>query len=141
MVIQSYNQVSFSLLLLKERRIKLLFSVKNTTRSRVSFLKFARRQLRRKFGLSGDEVVEKMTLKEKLWAMCPFLNTLFPLKQTACLLCGAIERPEHEPHIKCPTPGCVGLYCTQCFADLQKLCTICRMPVEYGDLTDMSEEK
>ncbi|CAL7950629.1 unnamed protein product [Xylocopa violacea] len=110
-------------------------------RSRGSFLKFARRQLRRKFGLSEGEEAEKVTLKERLWATCPLLNTLFPLKQKSCLLCGAIERSEDNPHVKCPTPGCVGLFCAQCFADLQNVCTICRSPMEYGDLSDMSEEK
>ncbi|XP_060823568.1 DC-STAMP domain-containing protein 2-like [Bombus pascuorum] len=108
-------------------------------RSRGNFLKFARRQLRRKFGLTEGEKIEKVTLKEKLWAMFPLLNIFFPLKQKACLLCGTVERDE-DPHVKCPTPGCIGLYCTQCFADLQNLCTICRSPMDYGDLSDMSEE-
>lgn len=112
------------------------------TRSRGSFLKFARRQLRRKFGLSREgEKVEKVTLKERLWAMCPLLNKLFPLKQTVCLLCGAVERFDKSPHVKCMTPDCVGLFCIQCFADLQNLCTICRSPMDYGDLSDLSEEK
>ncbi|XP_026666827.1 DC-STAMP domain-containing protein 2-like [Ceratina calcarata] len=110
-------------------------------RTRGSFLKFARRQLRRKFGLIKSEKTEKVTLKERLWAMFPFLNTLFPLKQNVCLLCGAVERSADNPHIRCPTPGCIGLFCAQCFADLQNLCTICRAPMEYGDLSDMSEEK
>ncbi|CAK9819578.1 DC-STAMP domain-containing protein 2, partial [Anthophora quadrimaculata] len=110
-------------------------------RSRGSFLKFARRQLRRKFGLAGDEKTEKVTFKERLWAICPFLNICFPMKQNMCLLCGAVERSDDNPHVKCPTPDCVGLFCTQCFADLQNTCTICRSPLEYGDLSDMSEEK
>ncbi|XP_068981009.1 DC-STAMP domain-containing protein 2-like [Bombus flavifrons] len=109
-------------------------------RSRGNFLKFARRQLRRKFGLTEGEKMEKVTLKEKLWATFPLLNIFFPSKQKACLLCGTVERDE-DPHVKCPTPGCIGLYCTQCFTDLQNLCTICRSPMDYGDLSDMSEEK
>ncbi|XP_076284740.1 uncharacterized protein LOC143211164 [Lasioglossum baleicum] len=110
-------------------------------RSRGNFLKFARRQLRRKFGLAGGEKIEKVTLQDRLWAVCPFLNILFPRKQKMCLLCGAVERSDVDPHIKCATPGCVGLYCPPCFADLQNICTICRSPVEYGDLSDLSEEK
>nr|XP_012140476.1 PREDICTED: DC-STAMP domain-containing protein 2-like [Megachile rotundata] len=109
-------------------------------RSRGSFLKFARRQLRRKFGLTEGEKTERVTLKQRLWATLPCLRILFPLKEKVCLLCGSVERHDNL-HIKCPTPGCVGLFCTQCFADLQNLCTICRKPVEYGDLSDMSEEK
>ncbi|XP_017788733.1 PREDICTED: uncharacterized protein LOC108571245 [Habropoda laboriosa] len=110
-------------------------------RSRGSFLKFARRQLRRKFGYGGKEKTERVTFKERLWASCPFLNMCFPVKQDMCLLCAAVERSDDNPHVKCPTPGCVGLFCTQCFADLQNMCTICRSPLEYGDLSDMSEEK
>ncbi|KZC07081.1 DC-STAMP domain-containing protein 2, partial [Dufourea novaeangliae] len=110
-------------------------------RSRGSFLKFARRQLRRKFGLAGGQTIEKVTLQDRLWATCPFLNVFFPRKQKMCLLCGAPEHSDDNPHIKCPTPGCVGLFCPQCFADLQNLCTICRSPIDYGDISDISEEK
>lgn len=113
----------------------------NSCRSRGSFLKFARRQLRRKFGMTEGERIERVTFRERCLAICPFLNKLFPRKQNVCLLCGAVERSDQEPHIKCATPGCVGLFCIQCFADLQNLCTICRLPIEYGDLSDISEEK
>ncbi|EFN71290.1 DC-STAMP domain-containing protein 2 [Camponotus floridanus] len=110
-------------------------------RSRGSFLKFARRQLRRKFGMNEDERIERVTFRERCLAICPFLNKLLPRKQNMCLLCGAVERSDQEPHIKCATPDCVGLFCIQCFADLQNLCTICRSPIDYGDLSDISEEK
>ena len=113
----------------------------NLNRSRSSFLKFARRQLRRKFGMNDGEGVEKVTVRERLTAICPILNKLFPVKQNVCLLCSAVEREEQSPHIKCPTPGCIGLFCVQCFADLQNLCTICKSPLDYGDLSDLSEEK
>ncbi|XP_018338244.1 PREDICTED: uncharacterized protein LOC108746157 [Trachymyrmex septentrionalis] len=110
-------------------------------RSRGSFLKFARRQLRRKFGMTEGERIERVTFRERCLAICPFLNKLFPQKQNVCLLCGSVERSDREPHIKCATPGCPGLFCMQCFADLQNLCTICRSPIEYGDLSDISEER
>ncbi|XP_043680445.1 uncharacterized protein LOC122634949 isoform X1 [Vespula pensylvanica] len=108
-------------------------------RSRGSFVKFARRQLRRKFGING-ETIERVTFKQRVMAVFPFLNKLFPQKEQACILCGAVQRDDINPHIKCPTPDCVGLFCLQCFADLQNTCTICRSPLEYGDLSDMSEE-
>ncbi|XP_046833011.1 DC-STAMP domain-containing protein 2-like [Vespa crabro] len=108
-------------------------------RSRGSFVKFARRQLRRKFGING-ETIERVTFKQRFMAIFPFMNIFFPQKEQACLLCGAVQRDDNNPHIKCPTPGCVGLFCLQCFADLQNICTICRSPLEYGDLSDMSEE-
>ncbi|XP_063977783.1 uncharacterized protein LOC135162827 isoform X1 [Diachasmimorpha longicaudata] len=109
-------------------------------RSRGGFIKFARRQLRRKFGMNGDKNIEKITFKERIMAMCPILHKFFPQDQKICLLCGAPERDEQTPHIKCPTPGCMGIFCPQCFADLQNLCTICKSPMEYGDMSDMSEE-
>ncbi|KAK2576099.1 hypothetical protein KPH14_007434 [Odynerus spinipes] len=110
-------------------------------RSRGSFVKFARRQLRRKFGINNKEQMERITLKQRFIAVCPFLKKLFSQKESSCLLCGARQRDDTNPHIKCPTPGCIGLFCMECFADLQNICTICRSPLEYGDLSDMSEEK
>ncbi|XP_012274020.1 uncharacterized protein LOC105696254 isoform X2 [Orussus abietinus] len=110
-------------------------------RSRSSFLKFARRQLRRKFGMAGSKDVEQVTLRERFAATCPIFGKYFRHKENLCLLCGSQEREDNVPHIKCPTPGCVGLFCVQCFADLQNTCTICKSPLDYGDLSDMSEEK
>ncbi|XP_001604108.3 DC-STAMP domain-containing protein 2-like isoform X2 [Nasonia vitripennis] len=111
-------------------------------RSRGSFLKYARRQLRRQFGTARGDGIERVTLRERLWALCPLLNRLWPLKLgTACLLCGQPERDKSAPHVRCPTPGCPGVYCPQCFQDLKKLCTLCLSPLDYGDLTDMSEER
>lgn len=141
MAVQSHNQVAqCNVQFIITSNDLSSFTRLNAIRSRGSFLKFARRQLRRKFGLNGEQI-DKVTFRERLWAVCPCLNILFPLKQKMCLLCGAVERPDDNSHIKCPTPGCIGLFCVQCFADLQNLCTICRSPIEYGDLTDMSEEK
>ncbi|KAJ8687119.1 hypothetical protein QAD02_022913 [Eretmocerus hayati] len=109
-------------------------------RSRGSFLKYARRQLRRSFGIGST--VERVTLRERVWAVCPVLNRLWPLKlRNACLVCGTPERDKSAPHVRCPTPGCLGVYCPQCFADLRKLCTVCLSPLDYGDLTDISEER
>ncbi|XP_014607665.1 PREDICTED: uncharacterized protein LOC106788694 [Polistes canadensis] len=107
-------------------------------RSRGSFVKYARRQLRRKFSING-ETIERITLKQRFITMFPFLNICFPQKEETCLLCGAVKLDDNT-HIKCPTPNCVGLFCLQCFEDLQNICTICQSPLEYGDLSDMSEE-
>ncbi|KAK0159238.1 hypothetical protein PV328_010144 [Microctonus aethiopoides] len=110
-------------------------------RLRGNFLKFARRQLRRKYGMTNDDNnIEKVTCKDRLLAFCPKLNICFSQKDKICLLCGSVEK-EHSPHIKCPNPTCIGLFCIECFADLQNICTICRTPMEYGDLSDISEEK
>lgn len=73
----------------------------------------------------------------KIFRLC-----ITPGKQTACLLCGEVFREEDSVKpIKCQTPGCPGVYCEKCFEDLQNLCTICLDPIQYGDLSDISEEK
>ncbi|XP_066587675.1 uncharacterized protein [Prorops nasuta] len=110
-------------------------------RSRGSFLKFARRQLRRKFGMAGGDRIEGVTVKQRLAACCPLLHRMFDDKLDRCLMCGMVQRPGEETHVKCVTPDCLGFYCLQCYADLGNLCTICKMPIEYGDLSDMSEER
>lgn len=104
-------------------------------------MKFARRQLRRKFGIQSGQTTEIVTLKERLTAICPLLRKCFSDDKKICLLCGAIERDKQQPHIKCPTPNCVGLFCVQCFNDLHNMCTVCKTPIDYGDLSDISEEK
>nr|XP_022915645.1 DC-STAMP domain-containing protein 2-like [Onthophagus taurus] len=113
-------------------------------RTRSSFLKFVRRQLRRKF--AGDKLIAKVTCKEFMNAyltkfpICHFL--IKPMNQTVCLLCGEIFREgDKVKPIRCQTPGCAGTYCEKCFEDLQNVCTICLDPIQYGDLSDISEEK
>lgn len=110
-------------------------------RSRGYFLKFARRQLRRKFGISGPSI-EKVSFKQRAIAICPILGRILGRDKVFCLLCGTAEQGgEQQPHVRCPTPSCIGLFCVQCFSDLQNMCTICKAPMEYGDLSDISEEK
>ena len=71
-----------------------------------------------------------------------FQILLKPERQVACLLCGQVFREDDEiKPIRCQTPNCLGVYCEQCFQDLQNLCTICLDPIQYGDLSDISEEK
>lgn len=62
--------------------------------------------------------------------------------QLTCLLCGDVFREaEREKFVKCSTPQCPGLFCVECFADLNNICPICLSPLEYGDLDDADEEK
>jgi len=91
--------------------------------------------------MTEGQPIERITLRQRLVTTFPFLEWLFPSKEKRCVLCGTPEHPEKTPHIQCSTPGCIGLFCMQCYEDLQNLCTICRSPIEYGDFTDISEEK
>ncbi|KAJ8924160.1 hypothetical protein NQ315_006944 [Exocentrus adspersus] len=110
-------------------------------RSRNSFLKFARRQLRRK--VLGDGSIAKITCKEYLAANFKVCRVCLGERlQQCCLLCGEVFREsDSKKPIKCHTPGCPGIYCEECFSDLQNLCTVCLSPIDYGDLSDISEEK
>ncbi|XP_044747467.1 DC-STAMP domain-containing protein 2-like [Coccinella septempunctata] len=112
-------------------------------RSRASFLKFARRQLRRK--VLGSEKITKVTcleyLRSKTNNKC-LLLFLGSDKQQACLLCGEVFRKsDKETAIKCQRPGCTAMYCKQCFEDLENVCTVCLSPIDYGDMSDFSEER
>ena len=76
-----------------------------------------------------------------------FLNFSFPLlamifgnkKESACILCGAVESKKTILK-KCKTPDCPGKYCLNCYSKLENICTICQHPIDYGDITDISEE-
>ncbi|XP_057651832.1 DC-STAMP domain-containing protein 2-like [Diorhabda carinulata] len=112
----------------------------NILRKRTSFLKFARRQLRRT--VLSDKTVEKVKISEFLAANFRCFTMCLDKQQLACLLCGKIFREnDTEKPIRCQTPNCPGLYCEECFADLRNLCTVCLSPIDYGDLSDLSEEK
>ncbi|XP_071444965.1 DC-STAMP domain-containing protein 2-like [Hetaerina americana] len=121
-------------------------------RSRLSFLKFTRRQLRRKFaGQKGrgedGQTMENVTISQRLAALFPRLNFIFgPSKnEKMCILCGAVgsvERKENQEYlITCKTLGCKGVFCEKCFSEMHNICTLCKEPAEYGDLSDVSEEK
>ncbi|XP_025422049.1 DC-STAMP domain-containing protein 2-like [Sipha flava] len=61
-----------------------------------------------------------------------------------CILCGykAKEMDLKSGHIVlCTNEGCKGIYCSKCFVDIRNKCTLCSNPLEYGDITDVSEEK
>ncbi|XP_023019209.2 DC-STAMP domain-containing protein 2 [Leptinotarsa decemlineata] len=109
-------------------------------RSRSSFLKFARRQLRRK--VFGSKDIEKVTCMEFLAANFKLFALCYDKSQAACLLCGTVFREtDSVKPIRCQTPECPGIYCESCFADLRNLCTVCLSPIDYGDLSDLSEER
>ena len=35
----------------------------------------------------------------------------------------------------------LGVYCRACYEDINNMCTACMKPVEYGDLSDIDEER
>ncbi|KAE9542621.1 hypothetical protein AGLY_002532, partial [Aphis glycines] len=114
-------------------------------RRRINFIKFARRFLRRKFGLGGGENIEDTSFLDLIYSKCPFLDRIWSRKkQIVCLLCGykakEIDLKSGEI-VKCDNGNCKGVYCSKCFKDIDNKCTLCSNPINYGDITDISEEK
>lgn len=112
----------------------------NYCRVRENFLKFVRRKLRCQHGLKYIRNSESNTSYENFFSKYPILKYCFK-KPKMCLICGTIVNKTNFNHIKCMTPNCNGLFCTSCFADLNNQCPICTGPIEYDDLSDISEEK
>ncbi|KAL0277047.1 UNVERIFIED_CONTAM: hypothetical protein PYX00_004468 [Menopon gallinae] len=106
----------------RERAIWLYNRILTT---RINYVKFARRQLRRKY----KDADEAKFFRPRFLVMKPRLK---------CLLCR--EDLKDVDYVKCPTIGCVGIYCKLCFQTLQ-LCSICKDPSYYGDYSDESQEK
>ncbi|XP_018322438.2 DC-STAMP domain-containing protein 2-like [Agrilus planipennis] len=125
----------------KERAVWLFNHILSARRS---FLKFARRQLRRK--VMGDKNLRKQSFKQflvsRLIDRCPFMKNFLKIKNVeSCLLCEEMLQSEPSTAVKCQTPGCPGVYCRLCYNDLKNVCTICQDPREYGDYSDIDEEK
>lgn len=75
----------------------------------------------------------------------PFLDRVWSRqKQIVCLLCGYKTKKTSSKAndlILCANEGCNGVYCSKCFVDINNQCTLCSSPINYGDITDISEEK
>nr|XP_018907459.1 PREDICTED: DC-STAMP domain-containing protein 2-like [Bemisia tabaci] len=110
-------------------------------RSRGNFLSFARRRLRRMFGLREKMPQDEISLAQRCFAMFPFLDWFLEQDQgKVCLLDGESGTADDEL-VHCSKADCIGLYHGKCYQELNNDCTICRKPIEYGDLSDISEEK
>ncbi|CAH1985245.1 unnamed protein product [Acanthoscelides obtectus] len=119
---------------------KAIWLYNHMIRRRNTFLKFIRRQLKRKF--FGSKDVEKVTCKEYLAANFKYLAVCLGEKQQACVVCGTVFREsDTKKPIRCATPGCAGLYCEECYVNMKNLCTVCLSPIDYGDISDINEEQ
>ncbi|XP_074422295.1 DC-STAMP domain-containing protein 2 [Larus michahellis] len=61
------------------------------------------------------------------------LARLLGIQQKRCLAC---EMPEQPDFIKCMTPKCKGLYCSECHETLQNVCSVCTGPLSCWDAGD-----
>ncbi|XP_053687022.1 DC-STAMP domain-containing protein 2 [Sabethes cyaneus] len=56
-----------------------------------------------------------------------------------CILCST--RHTTDDLVTCLRPGCTGIFCYDCFLELQNVCSICSEPMALGDLNDDSFER
>ncbi|XP_071583272.1 DC-STAMP domain-containing protein 2 isoform X2 [Heliangelus exortis] len=62
-----------------------------------------------------------------------WLARLLGIQQKRCLACGMQEQTDLTA---CITPGCKGLYCSECHETLNDICAICMGPLSYEELKD-----
>ncbi|XP_055844080.1 DC-STAMP domain-containing protein 2 [Episyrphus balteatus] len=109
---------------------------------RTSFIKFARRQARNK--LLEDGNVKDYSFLDWIRARTNqywiFRKILGSGKLECCNICGSPLKGE-ESSVNCQQIGCNEMYCTECFEELNNICCLCQKPIDYGDLSDISEEK
>ncbi|XP_064471349.1 DC-STAMP domain-containing protein 2-like isoform X2 [Ornithodoros turicata] len=110
---------------------------------RTSWLTGLRRAIRRRFG--DIEESREPGLYDMLLARVPVLRktlSILGIRRQHCLACGVSGNIDDEENFKrCETPTCRAVYCNECFEELENLCTVCMNPAEYGDLSDVSEER
>ncbi|KAM6229383.1 DC-STAMP domain-containing protein 2 [Spheniscus humboldti] len=61
------------------------------------------------------------------------LARLLGIQQKRCLACGMAEQLDF---VACITPGCKGLYCSECYQTLSNVCSVCMGPLSYRDTRD-----
>ncbi|CAG2196969.1 unnamed protein product [Mytilus edulis] len=76
------------------------------------------------------------------YEICRKLLKYLGWNQKSCLSCGREGRVEDKENFyHCVNGDCGAVYCCDCFDDLNNMCTVCMNPIDYGDLSDYSEER
>ncbi|XP_062549952.1 DC-STAMP domain-containing protein 2 isoform X2 [Armigeres subalbatus] len=106
---------------------------------RESFVKILRRQLGMKKGDSKPKrLIDIIRAKtNRIWICRKILGTSGSGKY--CIFCG--ERTDENEAVSCIRPGCGGIYCYECFLEIENVCTICSEPIDPSDQSDMSIER
>ncbi|XP_017461544.1 PREDICTED: DC-STAMP domain-containing protein 1-like [Rhagoletis zephyria] len=107
---------------------------------RMTFFKLLRRKARAKFKNEPREdpypFLDWIRAKTNRCFLCRLI--FGHRKGDTCILCGFRLKGDK---VECSTPGCKAVYCQSCFDESSQMCCICRNPVEYGDGSDITEEK
>lgn len=110
---------------------------------RGSFLKFMRRTTRRNYRSFFDK--KKISWTTRMASRFPMFQRILKalgMDTKFCIGCtieGDIDDRSNFEH--CENEGCGAVYCLDCYYDLHNICTVCMKPVDYGDLSDVDEER
>ncbi|XP_063953393.1 DC-STAMP domain-containing protein 2-like [Lytechinus pictus] len=102
--------------------------------------------LKMKFQRQGpDKTQEDIGFRSKLASssrICRLFLGLCGYDRKFCIECGLPGKPDDQTNFRdCGTPDCDAIYCLECIAEINNMCTLCMGPVEYIDYSDLSEEK
>ncbi|XP_055383719.1 DC-STAMP domain-containing protein 2 [Condylostylus longicornis] len=107
---------------------------------RSCFIKIARRQARSKILKNGEGMefscMDWIRAKTNQWYI--FRKIFGEGKNLYCVLCASFLTDQNA--VKCETPQCKGVYCSECYRESENICCLCKSPIEYGDASDVSEE-
>ncbi|XP_078000576.1 DC-STAMP domain-containing protein 2-like [Glandiceps talaboti] len=110
---------------------------------RGGFLRLLRRKVRR--NSKSIKPMEKIKMLDRLAAMSPLFEKILKMcgiEKKYCIGCSQSgDKDDTENFKHCAKPDCKGIYCLECFSDLNNMCTLCMKPIDYGDFSDISEEK
>nr|XP_034321103.1 DC-STAMP domain-containing protein 2 isoform X1 [Crassostrea gigas] len=127
----------------RRERARAVWLYNHILKTRGGFLKFARRQMRRQAGTLRE--VQKISIRSRMMSQYPLCRKFFTFlgfKRKYCLSCGEEGRfDDHVNYFHCQNSDCTAVYCMDCFTDINNICTVCMNPVDYGDLSDISEER
>ncbi|KAK6632545.1 hypothetical protein RUM43_013313 [Polyplax serrata] len=121
----------------KRARERAVWLYNKILRSRSSFLRFARRQLKRKYHIADCRSGGIFNGRKFGSIFVP--QTCIEGKANCCTLCRA-KVSSKEQLKQCKAPDCTGLYCYICFDKLENACSVNRHPMDYKEATDLSEE-
>ncbi|XP_043071420.1 DC-STAMP domain-containing protein 2 [Drosophila grimshawi] len=108
-------------------------------KERDSFLKSARRRARAVFRYqqaNSPNSCLSWLIAKLCWCYCCLCLMEGP-RGDVCILCA--KRLSSSSRIRCDTEGCQGLYCEVCYSKSKNNCCLCKRPIDYGDVSDISE--
>ncbi|XP_019644806.1 PREDICTED: DC-STAMP domain-containing protein 2-like [Branchiostoma belcheri] len=83
-----------------------------------------------------DRCASSFPCVERLLKMCGWKGKKF------CISCAKPGEQEDKKKFKhCENAGCKGIFCLDCWIQINNTCTLCMRPVDYSDVAYVSEER